>query len=183
MSRRSRRRRERRSSGSWGKTLAVAGVVFAVVVVAAIGAGVAWVLSVRADAPSISELKPVGRGSVSEILAADQSRIGYIESDAIRDPVRPERMPEALRQATIAIEDENFYDHDGVDWGAVVRAAWENAEAGFEVRQGGSTITQQLVKNLFIPDPEQTSSGRSSRPRWPRSSKSNDRSAGSSTSI
>jgi len=156
MSRRARRRRERRSNGSWGKALAIVAATLAIVVLAAVGAGVAWVLSVRADAPTISELKPVERGLVSEIVAADQSRIGYIESDAIRDPVRPKRVPEALREATIAIEDENFYEHNGVDWGAVIRAAWENAEAGFEVRQGASTITQQLVKNLYIPEPEQT---------------------------
>ena len=57
------------------------------------------------------------------------------------------------RQATIAIEDENFYEHDGVDVGAIVRAAVENAEAG-EIKQGASTITQQLVRNLYIEDPE-----------------------------
>ena len=64
-------------------------------------------------------------------------------------------MPERLRNATIAIEDENFYEHYGVDYGAVIRAAVENFEAG-EVKQGGSTITQQLVRNLYIDDPEDT---------------------------
>ena len=64
-------------------------------------------------------------------------------------------MPERLRNATIAIEDENFYEHTGVDFSAVIRAAVENFEAG-EVKQGGSTITQQLVRNLFIDDPEDT---------------------------
>ena len=57
--------------------------------------------------------------------------------------------------ATIAIEDENFYEHDGVDYSAIVRAAVENIEAG-EVKQGASTITQQLVRNLYIEDPEDT---------------------------
>ena len=60
-----------------------------------------------------------------------------------------------LRHATVAIEDENFYEHDGVDYEAIVRAAVENIEAG-EVKQGGSTITQQLVRNLYIQDPEDT---------------------------
>ena len=55
----------------------------------------------------------------------------------------------------MAIEDENFYEHDGVDYQAIVRAAVENLEAG-EVRQGGSTITQQLARNLYIADPEDT---------------------------
>jgi penicillin-binding protein 1A len=66
------------------------------------------------------------------------------------------KIPKRLQNATIAIEDENFWDHDGVDYSAIVRAALENIEAGFEVKQGASTITQQLVRNLYLEDPEDT---------------------------
>ena len=62
-------------------------------------------------------------------------------------------MPVTLREATIAIEDENFEDHSGVDIEAIVRAAVSNAAAGGTV-QGGSTITQQLARTLYIKDPE-----------------------------
>ena len=62
-------------------------------------------------------------------------------------------MPLDLRQATIAIEDERFYEHDGIDEEAILRAAVKDIEAG-EAVEGGSTITQQLVRNLCIPDPE-----------------------------
>ena len=55
--------------------------------------------------------------------------------------------------ATVAIEDERFYDHHGVDFEGITRAAVENLEAG-EVKQGGSTITMQLVRNLYIDDPD-----------------------------
>ena len=65
------------------------------------------------------------------------------------------KIPEDLQEATIAIEDENFYEHGGVDYAAIIRAAVENVEAG-EVKQGASTITQQLVRNLYIDDPEDT---------------------------
>jgi penicillin-binding protein 1A len=150
------RRRQRRSSGSVGKKILL-GIG---VLVALIGIGVAsvglWVLDVRASAPSIDELKPIDRGAVSEIFASDGSVLGYIQSDAIRDPVTMEEIPKPLQEATVAIEDEDFYNHGGVDYEAVARAAVENIEAGFEVKQGGSTITQQLVRNLYIPDPEQT---------------------------
>ncbi len=78
-----------------------------------------------------------------------------MQSSIIRDVVDLKQMPKVLQNATIAIEDENFYEHDGVDYSAVVRAALENVEAG-EVKQGGSTITQQLVRNLYIEDPEDT---------------------------
>ncbi|MGH2955313.1 MAG: transglycosylase domain-containing protein [Solirubrobacterales bacterium] len=150
------RRRHRRSRGSVGKKVLLAfGVLLAVAGIAAASVGL-WVQDIRASAPPLDTLKPIDRGEVSEILAADGSRLGYIQSDAIREPVERDEVPKSLRQATIAIEDEDFYEHDGVDWGAVLRAAIENIEAGFEAKQGGSTITQQLVRNLYIPDPEQT---------------------------
>jgi penicillin-binding protein 1A len=56
-----------------------------------------------------------------------------------------------LRQAVIAIEDKDFYRHGGIDLTAIVRAAWENAMNG-QIEQGGSTITQQYVKNVFTGD-------------------------------
>ena len=59
----------------------------------------------------------------------------------------------ALRQATVAIEDERFYHHSGVDYNAIVRAGVRNLESGDTV-QGGSTITQQLVRALYIKDPK-----------------------------
>jgi penicillin-binding protein 1A len=55
-----------------------------------------------------------------------------------------------LAKATVAIEDRRFYQHDGIDYGAIVRAAFENWRAQ-DVVQGGSTITQQLVRNLYQP--------------------------------
>ena len=110
---------------------------------------------IRASAPSIDTLKPAESGSNSEIFAADGTSLGYVQSSIISDPVGLEKMPKVLQNSTIAIEDENFYEHDGVDYSAVVRAAIENVEAG-EVTQGASTITQQLVRNLYIDDPEDT---------------------------
>ena len=54
-----------------------------------------------------------------------------------------------MQAATIAIEDERFYEHGGVDYEGIVRAALKNLEAGKTV-EGGSTITQQLVRNLYV---------------------------------
>jgi penicillin-binding protein 1A len=149
------RRRQRRSRGSVGSKVALAfGVVLAALGIAA-GTAAIWVLDVAASAPSIGTLKPPAPGGASEIFASDGTSLGYVQTDVIRDEVKLENVPEILQDATIAIEDENFYDHDGVDYGAIVRAAIENIEAG-EVKQGGSTITQQLVRNLYIEDPEDT---------------------------
>ena len=146
------RHRSRRSSSPAKKVLLGLGVL-----VLLIGIGIAsvgfWALNVMASAPSIDDLKPIKRGQTSFIYASDGTELGAIQSDAIRLPVKLDNIPQSLQHATIAIEDENFYEHGGVDYQAIIRAAVENVEAG-KVRQGGSTITQQLARNLYIADPE-----------------------------
>ena len=64
-------------------------------------------------------------------------------------------IPEVVRNAVVAIEDERFYEHDGVDLKAILRAARSNVTAG-GISQGGSTITQQYVGNVFLDRSEQT---------------------------
>jgi penicillin-binding protein 1B len=66
-----------------------------------------------------------------------------------RRPVRLEDLPEYLTHAVLAAEDARFFRHGGVSVRGMLRAAWVNLRAG-GVRQGGSTLTQQLVKNLFL---------------------------------
>ena len=136
------------------KLLVGFGVVIAAIAILVTGVGV-WVLSVRADTPPLDQLKPVKEGSNSVVFAADGSRLGYIQSDTIRHPVSASKIPQVLDHATVAIEDEHFYEHEGIDYAAIVRAGWEDLKAG-EAVQGGSTITQQLVRNLYIADPEET---------------------------
>jgi penicillin-binding protein 1A len=150
------RRRHRRSRGSVGaKVLLVFGALLGIVGVVAASAAF-WVRDIQASAPSIDTLEPAQPGGSSQVFAADGTSLGFVESDIIRDEVGLDQIPERLQSATIAIEDENFYEHDGVDYSAIARAALENIEAGFEVKQGASTITQQLVRNLYIEDPEDT---------------------------
>jgi penicillin-binding protein 1A len=149
------RKRYRRPGGAVRRKLVVAfGVLTAAIVIPIAGVGI-WVLSVRADTPPIDQLKPVKEGANSVVFAADGSRLGFIQSDTIRHPVGARKIPQVLDHATVAIEDEHFYEHGGVDYGAIVRAGWEDLKAG-EAVQGGSTITQQLVRNLYIADPEET---------------------------
>jgi len=152
MTSRARRKHRRRSGSPAAKVLLGLGVLAAAIAIPIALVGV-WALDVAAQAPNIDELKPIDKGANSEILAADGTRLGFIRSDESRTPIELADIPEMMQQATIAIEDERFYEHNGVDWSAVFRAAVENIEAG-ETVQGGSTITQQLVRNLYIPDPE-----------------------------
>ena len=129
--------------------------VFLGVVGLALGGVAVWVLDTANSAPSIDTLKPADSGANSEVFDAEGNSLGFVQSEVLREPVELKNVPESLQQATIAIEDENFYEHGGVDYAAIFRAAIENVEAG-EVKQGASTITQQLVRNLYIEDPEDT---------------------------
>jgi penicillin-binding protein 1A len=131
---------------------AVIGAIFAVVGTIAAG----WVVKVYDSAPPLSSLKPVQKGRSSAIYAADGSLIGFIRSSNIRQPVRSSALPQNLKDATIAIEDRNFFHHGGVDPAGIARAAWKDLLAGGKPVQGASTITQQLVRNLYIQDPEET---------------------------
>ncbi|HVS28643.1 MAG TPA: transglycosylase domain-containing protein [Solirubrobacteraceae bacterium] len=129
------------------------GVVAVLAGVAALGF-VGYILSVADSTPNINSLKPADKGANTIIYAADGSRLGVVQSDQLRDVVPEKDIPIALRQATVAIEDQRFYQHHGVDFQGIVRAAIKNVTSGKQL-QGGSTITQQLVRNLYI-SPEHT---------------------------
>ncbi len=146
------RRQRRRGGGLGGKLLLVFGALFALLAIAVIGV-TSWVLDVAADAPSLGTCKPIEKGGNSVLYAADGSKLGAIASDEARTPVSIERIPKRVQLATVAIEDQRFYEHGGVDPEGILRAALKDIEAGKAV-EGGSTITQQLVRNLCIPDPE-----------------------------
>jgi penicillin-binding protein 1A len=155
MTQRARRRRRRLQESGRKKILLALGLPLAA---AGVGAAIggAWLLSVYNSAPSIASLRPITKGAVSKVYAADGSLIGVIHSDKIRQPIASSQIPEDLKNATVAIEDRRFYSHGGIDPSAIVRAGWEDLTAGGKPVEGGSTITQQLVRNLYIQDPEDT---------------------------
>jgi penicillin-binding protein 1A len=153
MTYRERKHRRRRRDGGRRSKVVLALAVLAIAAVIALLSVTGYVLAVAATAPDLSELKPQDKGETSVIYAADGSRLGFVQSDEIRTPIRWREMTTDLRRATVAIEDERFYRHKGVDYGAIVRAGVKNIESG-ETVQGGSTITQQLVRALYIKDPK-----------------------------
>src|SRR5215208_6406289 len=144
-------RRRRRHTGRSSVLLGVA--VLATVAVIAVLSAAGYVLAIAATAPDLAELKPADKGQLSVVYAVDGSRLGFIQSDVLRRVIPWRDIPVALRRATVAIEDERFYKHGGVDLNAIVRAGIKNLESGKTV-QGGSTITQQLVRALYIRDPK-----------------------------
>jgi penicillin-binding protein 1A len=148
------RRRQRHRGGAGGKILFVGLGAAALLTIAAVGV-VSWVLDVAAEAPSLAACKPVEQGGNSVLYAADGSGLGVIASEEAHDKVSIGRIPKSLQHATVAIEDQRFYEHGGVDPEGIVRAALKNLEAGRTV-EGGSTITQQLVRDLCIANPART---------------------------
>ena len=89
--------------------------------------------------------------SISEIRYADGSMIGAIESDLLRTSVASDAISENLKQAIVATEDEHFAEHNGVVPKAVIRASLGNF-IGLGSSSGGSTLTQQLIKQQVVGD-------------------------------
>ncbi|HSS32796.1 MAG TPA: transglycosylase domain-containing protein [Solirubrobacterales bacterium] len=155
MASRIRRRHRRAHHRVWPKIAIPLGLLALVGLVVG-GIAAAWGLNIYNSAPPLSSLKPVQKGRSSAIYAADGSLIGFIRSDNVRQPIPAASLPDALKNATIAIEDKDFYSHGALDFEGIGRAVIEDISAGFKPVQGASTITQQLVRNLYIHNPEDT---------------------------
>ena len=100
------------------------------------------------DLPDVRKLKDHQPSTITQIYSDKDEKIAefYIEKRII---VSLENIPLALKQATLAVEDSNFYYHFGIDPKAIFRAFITNLKAGYVV-EGGSTITQQLTKTMFL---------------------------------
>jgi membrane peptidoglycan carboxypeptidase len=85
----------------------------------------------------------------SDVFAADGSLLTTLHAEQNRRPITLDQVPQPVIDSILAVEDADFYQHNGVNARAVVRALTQNVSAG-AVRQGGSTITQQLVKNALL---------------------------------
>jgi penicillin-binding protein 1A len=84
----------------------------------------------------------------THIYDRDGNQIGTLHANVDRTIIPFSEMPKHLRNAVISVEDGGFYDHPGFDPVGIARAAWTDLVAG-DIVQGGSTITQQLVKNIY----------------------------------
>jgi penicillin-binding protein 1A len=123
-------------------------VAVVILVLALVASGVGAVAKFRSSC-DLNKLRPVETGQNSFVYAADGSLLGSIPAEKNRTRVALRKISPWMRRSTVAIEDHRFYEHGGVDYVGIVRAAWSDLRAGHVV-QGGSTITQQLVRNLYI---------------------------------
>ena len=160
---------EKKSDGTGGKVLAILGSILVAIkgilntlfilgfVGGLFGAGVALGYGValfdKAKVPQSEDLvKQVKNiSSISEIVYADGSVIASIESDLLRTSVSSEEISDNLKKAIVATEDEHFLEHNGVVPKAVIRATL-GTFAGLGSSSGGSTLTQQLIKQQVVGD-------------------------------
>ena len=161
--------KEKQSDGTGGKVLAILGSILVAIkgilntlfilgfIGGLFGAGVALGYGValfdKAKVPQSDDLiKQVKNiSSISEIVYADGSVIASIESDLLRTSVSSEEISDNLKKAIIATEDEHFLEHNGVVPKAVIRATL-GTFAGLGSSSGGSTLTQQLIKQQVVGD-------------------------------
>ena len=101
------------------------------------------------ELPSPTNLTSQENFPVSTQIFDRNGKLLYeIYADENRIPIKIEELPDYVSQATIAIEDKNFYHHFGIDIGGIIRAGLHNLSS--DNTQGGSTITQQLVKTALL---------------------------------
>jgi penicillin-binding protein 1A len=133
----------------WARRLnwLVYGLVFAGLLGVA-GVGVFIYHHYLRDLPDFTSIKEFRPSVITQIFARDGRRIGEFYSER-RIEVPYSRLPRHLILAFVAAEDARFFEHPGVDITGIIRAFFRNLEAG-EVVQGGSTITQQVVKRILL---------------------------------
>jgi membrane peptidoglycan carboxypeptidase len=125
-------------------------------VVLGIGAVLAFVLlatiaAIAADLPAAHDLATFPVPLTTRIYDRSGEHLLYSLEDERRDLIPLSSVPEQIQQATVAIEDRTFWTNPGIDVGGIVRAFTANAKSG-AISQGGSTITQQLIKTRLLGD-------------------------------
>ena len=98
--------------------------------------------------PDVDSLRDIQLQVPLRVYTRDGKLIAAI-GEQRRIPVRYEQLPQKLIQAFLATEDDRFFRHHGVDWEGILRAAVANARAG-GIRQGASTITMQVARDMFL---------------------------------
>ncbi len=120
-----------------------------ILVVAFGGGAVAFYLAFLQDLPDLRTVEDYRPPIASRVLDRDGEVIGRFFTE--RRTLAPmESLPPHLVQAFVAGEDSSFFEHSGIDYRSILRAAWVNLRAGGEIKQGASTITQQMVKGLLL---------------------------------
>ena len=104
---------------------------------------------------NLSDLRKIALGANSFLYTDSGQLLGVVPSATNRQPLPLSQISPALPEASVAIEDARFWQHGALDYQGILRALYDDISQG-QVVQGGSTITQQLVRNLYIGNPQRT---------------------------
>ena len=104
---------------------------------------------------TLKDLRPLSLGENSFLYSDNGQFLGVVPSATNRQPLPLSKMSPWLPEATVAIEDARFWQHGALDYQGIVRALYQDVPSG-QIVQGGSTLTQELVRNLYIGNPQKT---------------------------
>lgn len=117
-----------------------------------VSAGIGIFKGILASTPNIRLGDVVASGQATVVYDCEGNEIDqYVSTNSNRLRVESmDELPDYLGKAFVAIEDERFYQHNGIDFKSIIRAGWQFLKTGGAETQGGSTITQQLLKNTIF---------------------------------
>ena len=145
-------------ASKWGRKIIL--TLLKVVIIAVIGVGICGVAGgvgafrgILANTPTIRLSDVVASGQATIVYDREGNEIDqYVSTNSNRIEVSMEEVPRNLGLAFVAIEDERFYQHNGIDFKGMIRAGYWFVKTGGAEAQGASTITQQLLKNTIFTD-------------------------------
>ncbi|MCL5734932.1 MAG: PBP1A family penicillin-binding protein [Actinobacteria bacterium] len=105
--------------------------------------------ALQKDIPSLEDQHQVSLAETTQIYAADGTLLAYLHGVENRTVISGKQIPDSIKHAIVSVEDERFYQHNGVDAEGFIRALVTNLKAN-KVEEGFSTITMQLVGNLYL---------------------------------
>ena len=145
-------------ASKWGRKITL--TLLKVVIIAVVGVGICGVAGgigafrgILANTPTIRLSDVVASGQATIVYDREGNEIDqYVSTNSNRIEVSMEEVPRNLGLAFVAIEDERFYQHNGIDFKGMLRAGYLFIKTGGDEAQGASTITQQLLKNTIFTD-------------------------------
>jgi len=135
----------------FGAAIVAGGCVLALAVIVALPSIALVITGIRGSDGAIDVTSFRDYAVRSQVFGANGDLIATLHGPENREPMALADMPDTIKQAVLSVEDAQFYEHGGINLRGLVRALVENVQSG-QVEQGGSTITQQLVKKALLSD-------------------------------